>query len=197
MGFNAGPPVMPSAYNNNVQLFQNRDYVVIYNEMIHNARIVPLDGRPHSTIPQWAGSSRGHWEGDTLVVETVNFSNQTSFPNSSPTMHLVERFTRVGPNTLMYRYTVSDPSTWMKPWTVEFPMLNSHEQIYEYACHEGNHAMIGILGGARASEGRSGGGEEGIELILDRTRLEGRIRAQKRLSATLEETSQCAEARYL
>jgi hypothetical protein len=152
MGFNAGPPVMPSAYNNNIQIFQNHDYVVIYNEMIHNARIVPLDGRQHLPIPQWSGSSLGHWEGNTLVVETINFYGQTSFPNSSPTMHLSERFTRVGPDTLNFLYTVSDPSTWTKSWTAEFPMLNSREPVYEYACHEGNHAMIGILAGARATE---------------------------------------------
>jgi hypothetical protein len=152
MGFNAGPPMIPSAYNNNVQLIQSRDYVVIYNEMIHNARIVPIDGRAPLGIPQWSGNSVGHWDGNTLVVETANFYFQTSFANSSPHTHLVERFTRVAPDTLVYEFTVSDPTTWTKPWTVQVSMLKTNDHVYEYACHEGNHAMIGILGGARAEE---------------------------------------------
>jgi proteasome lid subunit RPN8/RPN11 len=152
MGFNAGPPMTPSAYNNNVQIFQNRDYVVIFTEMIHTARIVPLDGRPHLPIPQWSGSSRGRWEGNTLVVETVNFYRNTSFGNSQPTLNLVEKFTRVGPNSLTYEFTIKDPNVWTKPWTAQVIMEKTQEHIYEYACHEGNHAMIGILAGARAAE---------------------------------------------
>jgi hypothetical protein len=152
MGFNAGPPMTPAAYNNNIQIFQTRDFVVIYNEMIHNARIVPLDGRPHLPVPQWSGSSRGRWEGNTLVVETRNFYANTSFANSSPTMNLVERFTRVAPETVVYEFTVSDPNVWTRPWTVQIPMAKTSEYVYEYACHEGNHAMIGIMAGARAAE---------------------------------------------
>ena len=151
MGFNSGPPMLPSAYNNNVQVTQTRDHVFMLNEMIHNSRIVPLDGRPHGNIPQWAGDSRGHWDGDTLVVDTVNFST-ANFRNASATMHLVERFTRVDATNLMYEFTVDDPSTWTRPWTVQLPMTMSTEPMYEYACHEGNYAMQGMLAGARAKE---------------------------------------------
>jgi hypothetical protein len=152
MGFNAGPPMMPSAYNNNFQLIQNRDYAVILTEMVHNARIVPLDGRAPLGFPQWSGSSRGHWEGDTLVVETTNFYSETSLANSSSNMHLIERFTRVAPDTLTYEFTVNDPSVWTKPWTAQVSMAKSPDMMYEYACHEGNHAIIGVLAGARADE---------------------------------------------
>jgi hypothetical protein len=154
MGFNSGPPMTPAAYNQNVQLFQSPGYVVILNEMIHNARIVPLDGRPHGTIPQWAGDSRGHWEGETLVVETKNFLRETAFNNGRTTaaLHLVERFTRVGADRLSYEFTVEDPNTWTRPWTVEMPMARSDQPMYEYACHEGNYGLDGILAGARARE---------------------------------------------
>ena len=118
--------------------------------MVHSARIIPLDRRPQLTIPQWSGSSRGHWEGDTLVVETINFHSQTSFGNSNPKMHVIERFTRVGPGDLRYEYTVTDPTTWTKPFTVQIPMRLSDLPIYEYACHEGNYGMFGLLSGARA-----------------------------------------------
>jgi hypothetical protein len=152
VGLNAGPPMTPGAYNNNVGLFQNPQFVVILNEMVHDARIVPLDGRPHSSIRQWKGDSRGHWEGDTLVVDTTNFKRETSLPGSSANMHLVERFTRTGPDTLLYEFTVDDPTTWTRPWTAAVPMSKSEEPIYEYACHEGNYAMPSILAGARADE---------------------------------------------
>jgi hypothetical protein len=152
MGFNAGPPMLPSAYNNNMQLFQTRDHVAILNEMVHSARIVPLDGRPELKIPQWSGTSRGRWEGDTLVVETKGFHENTSFQNSSPRMHLVERFSRVAPDVLMYEFTVTDPTTWTKPFTAQLPMQKSDEALFEYACHEGNYGMFGILTGARAAE---------------------------------------------
>ena len=142
----------PGAYNNNVQLFQHAGYVVILNEMVHDARLVPLDGRPHGNIRQWLGDSRGHWEGDTLVVDTTNFYRETSLPGSSANMHLVERFTRVDADTLLYEFTVDDPSTWTKPWTAQVPMKTSQDQIYEYACHEGNYAMLNMLTGARAQE---------------------------------------------
>ncbi len=152
VGLNAGPPMTPGAYNNNFQLVQTPGYVVILNEMVHSARIIPLDGRPHGTIRQWKGDSRGHWEGDTLVVDTTNFKRETNLAGSSANTHLVERFTRTGANTLVYEFTVDDPTTWTKPWTAIIPTLKSEDPIYEYACHEGNYAMTGILAGARAAE---------------------------------------------
>jgi hypothetical protein len=152
MGLNAGPPMHPGAYNNNVQLFQTPQYVVILNEMVHDTRIIPLDGRPHGHIRQWKGDSRGHFEGDTLVVDTINFKRETSLPNSSATTHLVERFTRSDANTLLYEFTVEDPTIWTRPWTAVVPMRKSNDPIYEYACHEGNYAMASILAGARAAE---------------------------------------------
>ena len=152
MGFNAGPPMTSATYNNNAMIFQAPGYVAILNEMVHNARIIPLDGSGHSEVPLWTGVSRGHWEGETLVVETKNFLRETSFQNSSNKMHLVERFERMDDNTLLYTFTVTDPSTWTEPWTVELPMRQSDLPIYEYACHEGNYGMPGTLSGARAIE---------------------------------------------
>ena len=151
-GFNAGPPMTPGGYNQNVQIFQTPDHVVLLNEMVHTARIVPLDGRPHGPIPQWVGDSRGRWEGETLVVETTNFLRETSFRSSSANLHLVERFTRVDADTLLYEFTVDDPMTWTRPWTAEIPMRNSAAPLFEYACHEGNYGMEGTLSGARALE---------------------------------------------
>lgn len=152
MGFNAGPPMLPSAYNNNIQIFQTRGHAVILNEMVHDARIVPIDGRPHLSMSQWSGNSRGRWEGDTLVIETKGFYDTTSFPNSSPAMQVVEKFTRKGPDLLVYEFTVTDPTTWTKPFTAQVPMVKTTEPLYEYACHEGNYGMTGILAGARAGE---------------------------------------------
>ncbi len=157
VGFNAGPPMMPSGYNNNVQLFQTPDYFVILTEMVHDARIVPLDGRPHTSpnVRQWAGISRGHWDGDTMVVETINFSEKNAFRGAGPRMRLIERFTRTGADTLMYEVTVDDPETFTKPWTFQVPMSPVDGKIYEYACHEGNYGLAGILAGARADERRA------------------------------------------
>ena len=148
----------PSAYNNNVHIFQTRDHVVILNEMVHNARIIPLDRRPHisQNIRQWGGDSRGHWEGDTLVVDTTNFLGETAFNNSSQNLHLVERFTRVDPDTLVYEFTVEDPTTWTRPWTAQIPMAKSEDLMYEYACHEGNYGMMNLLSAARAVEKAAG-----------------------------------------
>jgi len=154
-GFNSGPPMLPAAYNMNVQIFQTADHVVLLNEMVHNARIVPLDGGGHGEVPQWTGVSRGHWEGTTLVVETKNFLRETSFRNSSDNLHLVERFQRVSEDTLLYTFTVTDPTTWTQPWTVELPMRQSELPIFEYACHEGNYGMDGTLSGARVIEKQS------------------------------------------
>jgi hypothetical protein len=163
MGFNAGPPMLPSAYNNNVQLVQAPGYVAILTEMEHNVRIVPLDGRGAPGVPQWSGNSRGHWDGNTLVVETHGFHDTTSFPNSSPNMHLVEKFTRVDPDTLLYEFTVSDPTTWTKPFTAQIPMRKSDQLLYEYACHEGNYAMPGMLRAARAVESSADAAKKGLK----------------------------------
>ena len=153
LGFNAGPPMTPGAYNNNVQIVQTAGYVVIATEMVHDARIVPLSGQPPAgTVPRWQGNSRGRWEGDTLVVETSNFLRGTSLDGSTSKMRLVERFTRVDAATLLYEFTVEDPSTWTRPWTAQVPMTRSDERIYEYACHEANYAIPHILAGARAAE---------------------------------------------
>jgi hypothetical protein len=152
IGFNSGPPMISSTYNNNVQIFQTPGYVVIFNEMIHDARIIPTDGRPHGTVPRWTGDSRGRWEGDTLVVETINFRRETSLPGSSAATRLVERFTRVDPKTVRYEFTVTDPTTYTRPWTAVMPLRAIDELLYEYACHEGNYGLRGILGAARARD---------------------------------------------
>ena len=142
----------PSAYNNNVQLFQTSDYVVIFNEMIHDARIVALGGQaqPSPRIRQWAGSSRGRWDGDTLVVETTNLRSG-ALRGSTPTMNVIERFTRTGMNTLEYEVTVEDAATWTKPWTFVVPMVRNDGEVYEYACHEGNYGLYNILAAAAAA----------------------------------------------
>jgi hypothetical protein len=154
LGFNAGPPMLPGPYNNYMQLFQFKDHVIIFNEMIHDARIVPTDGRPHlpSSVRRYLGDSIGRWEGDTLVVDTTNFTDKTNFRGASAELHLVERITRPDAETLLYEFTVTDPSSFTRSWTAVVPMKRTDEQVYEYACHEGNKAMIGILGGARHGE---------------------------------------------
>jgi hypothetical protein len=124
------------------------------SEMIHEVRMVPLDGRPHLPADhrQWLGDSRGHWEGNTLVVDTTNFTPRTNFRGSAENLHLIERFTRVDADTVDYQFTVDDPTTFTKSWTAAFPMARNDGQIYEYACHEGNYGMFGLLSGARAQE---------------------------------------------
>jgi hypothetical protein len=151
VGFNSGPPMIPSAYNNNMQLVQTRDHVVILNEMIHSARIIPLNGRPHApkTIRSLTGDSVGRWEGDALVVDTMNFSQDAGFRGASANMHLVERFTRVDKDTLRYEFTVDDPATWTGKWSASIPMNRTDELVYEYACHESNYGLEGVLKGAR------------------------------------------------
>ncbi len=148
-GFNAGPPMRPSAYNNNMQLLQAPDYVVILNEMIHDARIVPLDGRPRlaEDMRLWAGSSRGRWEGETLVVETTHVRAR-AFRGSTDSLQVIERFTRTDHDTLAYEVTVEDPATWTRPWTFLVPMARSDAGLYEYACHEGNYGLYNILAAA-------------------------------------------------
>ncbi len=154
LGFNSGPPMAPSAYNNNVQVFQTEDTVVLFNEMNHNARVVPLDGRDHldSGIRQWTGDSRGHWEGDTLVIETTNFLRETNFMRgvTTPNLTLIERLARVDADTLQYDVTVDDETVWTRPWTFSVPMRRNPEPLYEYACHEGNYGLYNILAGAVA-----------------------------------------------
>ncbi len=145
--------MIPGAYNNNMEIFQTPDAIAIVNEMVHEHRIVPFDDRSRvgSPIRQWMGVSRGRWEGDTLIVDTTNF-RPAVFRSASASLHLVERFRRVDAETLLYEFTVDDPITWIKPWTVQFPMTRSREPIFEYACHEGNYSLPNILAGARAAE---------------------------------------------
>ena len=154
LGFNAGPPITPGGYNQNLQLLQTPDHVVLVTEMVHTTRVVPLDGRPPlgDGLRQWSGNSHGHWEGETLVVETSQFVPARRWRGSTPNMKLVERFTRVDADTLEYEFTVIDPETWTSPWTASVPMRRTDVPMYEYACHEGNYAMDGILGGARELE---------------------------------------------
>jgi hypothetical protein len=152
LGFNSGPPMVPGAYNNNLQILQAPGYVVIVNEMVHNARIIPTDGRPHTTLRQWAGDSRGRWDGDTLVVETINFRRETSLQGSTADTRLVERFTRVDDETIKYEFTVSDPNSYTRPWSAMVPLLRTRGPLFEYACHEGNYSLTNILAGARAQE---------------------------------------------
>jgi len=156
LSFNAGPPINLGPYNNYVQLFEMPNAVIIFTEMIHDARVVWMDGRPHlpAHVKLWLGDSRGRWEGKTLVVDTTNFTDKTGFRGSSDQLHLVEKFTRVDANTLQYEYTVDDPATFTRPWTVVLPMTKSDERLYEYACQEGNYALPDILRGARYEEKR-------------------------------------------
>ena len=152
LGFNTGPPMTPGGYNQNMQVFQTEDTVVILNEMVHDSRIIPIDGAPRTGIKSWTGESRGRWDGDTLVIETDHFTDKTRWRGSSENMTLVERLTRQDDDTLIYTFTVTDPDTWTQPWTAEIPMRRGEQPLYEYACHEGNYSMEGILAGARADE---------------------------------------------
>jgi hypothetical protein len=155
---NVGPPMLPVGYNSDLQIVQGAGYVAIMQEMIHDVRTIPTDGRPHldSNIRQWFGDSRGRWEGNTLVVDTTNFSDRGAFRNASPNLHVVERFTRTDADTVLYQFTVEDPATWTKAWSGEFPMMRVDTPIYEYACQEGNYGMANVLSGARAEEKKIG-----------------------------------------
>jgi len=146
--------ILPAGYNNNLQIVQTADFVVLASEMIHDARIVPLDGRPRLPVAvrRWLGDSRGRWEGDALVVETANFPAQSNFRGSAEGLRLTERFTRVDADRVEYRFTVEDPATWTRPWTVTFPLVRSEAPIYEYACHEGNYSLQNILKNGRAAD---------------------------------------------
>ena len=162
LGYSTGPPLNGGAYNSNLQIFQTPDHVVLFTEMVHEARVVPLDSRPHvaPSIRQWLGDSRGYWDGDALVVESRNFTNKrSSFITTSTdavgeggALHLIERFTRVDADWLRYEYTVNDPVTWVRPFTASQMLPRSAGPIFEYACHEGNYGLSNALAGARAEE---------------------------------------------
>ena len=156
LGFNAGPPMNPGAYNNNVMLLQVPGMVVLHNEMVHEVRFIPLDGRDHlpDSVRQLRGDSRGHWEGRTLVVETTNFTDRTNYVGSGEGMRLIERFTRTDESGLRYEYTVEDPASFEAPWTVSLPMTKTDGPMFEFACHEGNYGLTNILSAARAEERR-------------------------------------------
>ena len=151
---NFGVPRVQAGYNSYIQIVQSPGYVMILSEMAHDARVIPLDGRPHldSRIRVWNGDSRAHWEGDTLVIDTTNFSPKSEFMGAHDTLHLTERLTRVGPEILNYEFTVNDPTMWTAPWTAMIPLKHKNEAIYEYACHEGNEAIPNMLRGHRYEE---------------------------------------------
>ena len=168
VGFNAGPPIIPGGYNQHIQLVQTRDYVMLHVEMVHEARIIPLDGRPHlpADLREWNGSSRGRWEGDTLVVTSTNFKSTGTGTlmldgnlartgigwSPDENLKLTERFTRLDNDRMIYEFTIDDPTVWTKPWTARIPMTRKDTKLYEYACHEGNHDFGFILSGARKLE---------------------------------------------
>ena len=150
----SGPPALPNYFYNNLkQIVQTRDTVMILNEMVHDARLIRIGGQHlPQNIRRWNGDSIGRWEGDTLVVDTTNFTAKTQFQGSSENLHVVERITRTGPKTLLYRFTIEDPTTWDRAWTGEYPWVATDEMLYEYACHEGNYSLANMLRGARAKE---------------------------------------------
>jgi len=150
----AGPPMLPQGYNSNYQIVQTPGFVMILFEMAHDTRIIPMDGRPHvaRNIQQWTGDSRGHWEGDTLVIETTNFNGKNPLRGSSENLRVVERFTRVDADTIQYKFTVEDESTWTRPWTGEIPLRKTIGPLFEHACHEGNYGLYNTLVGARLEE---------------------------------------------
>ena len=149
MGSNSGPPMRPGSYNNNVMILQTPGYVTILNEHIHNTRIIPVGDGGHGDVPQWVGDSRGRYEGDSLVIETRNFRQATNFSGSSKDTELVERFTRIDPDTVLYEFTIDDPNNYTRPWTAAIPFRRTDGPIFEYACHEGNYGLHGIMAGAR------------------------------------------------
>ena len=146
--------MVPANYNANYQIVQAPGYVALLSEQIHDVRIIPTDGRPHvpPDVRLLLGDSRGHWEGNALVVETTNFTDRTRFRGSGEHMRLTERFTRTGESTMLYEFTVSDPETFTKAWTARIPMTSAKGPLFEYACHEGNYGLMGSLSGARAEE---------------------------------------------
>jgi hypothetical protein len=159
---NTGPPMLPGPYNSNIQILQGEGAVVILHEMNHDARVIPLDGRPHPgpKIRSYMGDSRGHWEGKTLVVDTTNYNDKLNFRGSSENLHVVERFTRTDENSILYRFTVEDPATWTLPWSGELILAKTQGPLFEFACHEGNYGMPNTLRGARAEEAKKEAGEK-------------------------------------
>lgn len=155
-GSTSGPPMLPVLYNNNYQIVQTPDAIMILVEMVHDVRVIRMNGSTHPPpgVRLWLGDSIGSWEGNTLVVDTSNFTDKTRFRGSGTNLHVVERFTPVGSGTMLYRATVEDPSSFARPFTVEYPFVATKGPVYEYACHEGNYAMTDILGGARKDDGR-------------------------------------------
>jgi hypothetical protein len=154
-GSTSGPPMLPVLYNNNYQIVQTPDHVMILVEMVHDVRIIRINGtHKPASVRQWLGDSIGHWEGDTLLVDTTNFTDQTKFEGASENLHVIERFQRVDPSTMLYRVTVDDPSTFTKIWTMEYPFVATPGPLFEYACHEGNYAMPDIMGGARKADSK-------------------------------------------
>lgn len=149
-----GPPILPTGYNSNLQIMQGPNHVVIMHEMMRDPRVIPLDGRPHvgEALRAYRGDSRGRWEGHTLVVETTNFSDKTAFRGASEHQKVIERFTPVDPETVLYQFTVEDPRTWETPWSGEVPLKKSQDKLYEYACHEGNYGIAHILSAQRVAE---------------------------------------------
>jgi hypothetical protein len=158
-----GSPQLIAGYQSYYQIVQTSGAVIVLTEMIHDTRIISLDGRPHipSTVQTWLGDSRGHWEGDTLVVDSTNYKPRSFMSESSEKLHVTERFSRTGPETLQYEITVDDPGTWTKPWSLMIPLKQSLKPVYEYACHEGNEGLAGILAGARAEERAAAAGSRG------------------------------------
>jgi hypothetical protein len=155
-----GPPMLPGSYNNNYQIVQTEDFVLLVTEMGHNRRVIPLGGSPAPEgISQWLGISSGHFEGDTLVVETTGFNGMATFQGSGENMHLTERFTRVADDILLYEFTVDDPESFDSAWTAQIPSTRVDDLMYEYACHEGNRGLLGVLTGARLSEAQEAEGE--------------------------------------
>jgi hypothetical protein len=152
-GSTSGPPMLPVLYNSNYQIVQTPDTVMILVEMVHDIRIIRMNGKHvDANLRQWLGDSIGHWEGDTLVVDTTNFTGKTRFRGASGNLHVIERFKRVDADTILYRVTIDDPSTFTRQWTMEYPFRAAAGPVFEYACHEGNYAMPDILGGARKSD---------------------------------------------
>jgi hypothetical protein len=149
-----GPPMMPAAYNSNLEIVQSPGYVAIVQEMIHSTRMIPTDGSAHlpASIRQWFGDSRGHWEGDTLVVDTTNFTDKNPFHGSSKDLHLIEKFRRLDANTILYEFTAEDRATWARAWTAQMTWAKVEGPIFEFACHEGNLGLPNTLSGARAAE---------------------------------------------
>jgi hypothetical protein len=152
-----GPPMLPPAYNHTYQIVQSPGYVLILIEELHEARVIPLDGRPHApqNVRSWLGDSRGHWEGNTLVIETTNFNDKVAFQGSSQDLKVTERLTRTGGETIQYEFTVEDPHTWTQPWRAEMPFIKTDGPIFEHACNEGNYSMSNMLAGARLEEKRA------------------------------------------